>query len=123
MGVNVLVFVPDMLNVIGVGLVLPAVALAVLPGVMVNIHVPDGAINPQLAGLIVVLMGSAGDGVYVTFVAKLDPELVIVISLGLPVRAAFNPVSLTDSPSVDTLAVMVVSWYTLTFKISDGLGL
>jgi len=49
-------------NVIRVGLILPAVALAALPGVMVNMHVPDAAIVPQLAGLIVVPLGSAGDG-------------------------------------------------------------
>jgi hypothetical protein len=61
-GVNVLVFVPEILNVIGVGLVLPAVALAVLPGVIVSTHVPDAAIVPQLAGLIVVPLGKAGDG-------------------------------------------------------------
>ena len=111
-GANVLVFEPEMLNVIGVGLVLPAVALAVLPGVIVNTHVPDAAIVPQLEGLIVVPLGRAGDGEYVTLVAELDPELVIVISLGVPVRAAFNDVLLTDSPSVDTLAVRVVSFDT-----------
>ena len=60
-GVNVLVFVPEMLNVIGVGLVSPAVALAVLPGVIVNTHVPDTAIVPQLDGLIVVPLGKSGD--------------------------------------------------------------
>ena len=44
--------------------------------------------------------------------------MVIVISLGVPVSAVFNPVLLTDSPSVDTLAVSVVSFDTqvaLTF--------
>jgi len=61
-GVNVLVFVPETLNVIGVGFVLLGVALALLPGAMVNTHVPSAAIVPQLAGLIVVPLGSAGDG-------------------------------------------------------------
>ena len=103
-----MVFVPEILNVIGVGLVLPAVALAVLPGVIVSTHVPDDAIVPQLEGLIVVPLGNAGDGEYVTLIAELDPTLVIVISLGVPVRAASSPVSLIDSPSVDTLAVSVV---------------
>ena len=82
-----MVFSPEILNVIGVGLVLPAVALSVLPGVMVNIHVLYATIVPQLSGLIVVPLGSAGDGEYVTFIAELDPVLVIVIVLELPVRS------------------------------------
>ncbi len=84
-----MVFVPEILNVIGVGLILPAVALGVLPVVIVNIHVPDPAIVPQVAGLIVVPLGKVGDGEYVTFVAGFNPVLVMVICLGLPVRVAF----------------------------------
>ena len=59
--VRVFVFVPDTLNVIEVGLVLPPGALGVLPGVIVNTQVPAAAIVPQLAGLIVVPLGNAGE--------------------------------------------------------------
>jgi hypothetical protein len=56
------VFVPDILKVIGVGPVSPGAELGVLPGVIVNVHVSDAAIEPQLDGLIVVPLGSAGEG-------------------------------------------------------------
>ena len=41
----------EILNVIGVGLVFPGTALAMLPGVIVSTHVPDAAMVPQFAGL------------------------------------------------------------------------
>ncbi len=58
------------------------------------------------------------------FIAGLVPALVMVISLGVPVRAAFNPVLFTDSPSVETLVESVVSFDThatatfMTFALS-----
>ena len=48
---------------------------------MVNTHVPAGAMFPQLAGVMVVLLGNAGDGVYVTLLAVDEPVLVKVIVL------------------------------------------
>lgn len=48
----------------GVGAVSPDAALGVLPGVIVNTQVSATAIVPQLAGLIVVPLGSAGDEEY-----------------------------------------------------------
>ena len=59
--VSVLVLLPAIVSVIGVGLVSPGAALGVAPGVMVNTHVLLGAIVPQLVGLIVVPAGNAGD--------------------------------------------------------------
>ena len=57
-----LVLDPEILKVMGVGAVSPAVALGVLPGVIVNTQVSEAAIVPQLAGLMVVPLGKAGDG-------------------------------------------------------------
>ena len=62
-GVSVLVFVPEMVKVMGVGFRLPDAALGVSPGSIINTQLPDGAIVPQLAGLIVVPLGSGGEGV------------------------------------------------------------
>ena len=44
-----------------------------------------------------------------TDVAAVEPVLVMVICLGVPVNAAFNPGLLTDNASVDTLDVRVVA--------------
>ena len=57
-----MVFEPEILNVMGVGAVSPDAALGVSPGIIVNTQVSDTAIVPQLVGLIVVPLGSAGDG-------------------------------------------------------------
>ena len=59
---SVLLFVPDILRVMGVGFVSPRAALGMTPGVIVNTQVAEGAIVPQLAGLMVVPPGNAGDG-------------------------------------------------------------
>ena len=61
-GVSVLVFEPETLKVMADGAVSPDAPLGVEPGVIVNTQVSDTAIVPQLAGLIVVPLGNAGDG-------------------------------------------------------------
>ena len=66
---------------------------------MVNTHVPVGAMFPQLAGVMVVPSGNAGDGVYVTLLAVDEPVLVKVIVRATP---------LVLSASVVTLALIVV---------------
>lgn len=66
---------------------------------MVNTHVPAGAMFPQLAGVMPVPTGNAGDGLYVTLLAVEAPVLVRVIVLAAP---------LVLSASAVTLALMVV---------------
>ena len=62
-------------------------------------HVPAGAMFPQLAGVMPVPTGNAGDGLYVTLVAVDVPVLVSVIVLAAP---------LVLSASAVTLALIVV---------------
>jgi len=59
---DVLTLSPAILSVIGVGAVSPGVAFGVAPGVIVKTHVPEGAIAPQVAGVMTVPDGNAGDG-------------------------------------------------------------
>ena len=66
---------------------------------MVNTHVPAGAMFPQLAGVMPVPTGNAGDGLYVTLLAVEAPVLVRVIVLAAP---------LVLSASAVTLALIVV---------------
>ena len=73
----------------------------VAPGVTVNVHVPLTTISPQLAGLMLVPDGSAGDITYVTLLAVSVPVFVITIFLGVPVRAAFSAVLLTDKAKLE----------------------
>jgi len=49
--------------VIGVGLITPDAALGVAPGVIVKVQVVLDAISPQLAGLMLLPDGNAGDRV------------------------------------------------------------
>ena len=70
---------------------------------MVNTHVPAGGMFLQLAGVINVPAGNAGDGLYDTLVAVEAPTLVKVIVLATP---------LVLSASVVTLALIVVGGLT-----------
>ena len=56
-----MVLSPVMVTVIGVGLLLATGALGVEPGVTVSVQVPPIAIFPQLAGEILLPLGSDGD--------------------------------------------------------------
>ena len=66
---------------------------------MANTHVPAGAMFPQLAGVMVVPAGNAGDGLYVTLLAVEVPVLVKVMVLVAP---------LVFTASEVTLALIVV---------------
>ena len=110
-----------MLNVIGVGLVSPGVALGVFEGVIVTWQLCPANMVPQPVHTIEVMLADPDVG-HATLFAVTFPLLSIVMTLGFPTSAAFNEGLLTDSPSVDTLAESVVS-LTLMFQTFDGLGL
>jgi hypothetical protein len=86
-----------------VGVVSPDAELSVDPGVIVNTHVPAGAMFPQLPGDMVVPVGRLGDGEYVTDFAVFAPVLVMVIKRGVPVSWALRPTSFTESARFATL--------------------
>lgn len=63
---RVLVLLPEMFKVMGTGFISPGAALGIAPGVMVSTQISEGAIVPQLMGLMGVPLGNAGEKVYVT---------------------------------------------------------
>jgi hypothetical protein len=97
-----------MVAITGMGLVSPAAALGVAPGVKVRTQALAAAMLPQLDGDMVVPAGNAGDSVYPTDVAVALPVLVIVIVRAVPVKAGDSPVSDTATASDETLVASVV---------------
>ncbi len=100
--------VPATASVTAVGVISPAAALAVAPGVIVSTQVAAGARSPQFAGEMVAPAGNAGDAAYPTDVAVVLPVLVRVNVRGFPVKLADSAVSLTASASDGALALSVV---------------
>ena len=100
--------VPATASVTAVGLISPAAALAVAPGVIVSTQVAAGARSPQFAGEMVVPAGNAGDAAYPTDVAVMLPVLVRVNVRGFPVKLADSAILLTASASEGALALSVV---------------
>ena len=88
-------------------MVSPCTALGLVPGVIVNVHVPEAGRFEQV-DVIVVPDGSAGDTPNATDNAGSAPTFVIVIMRALPVSWGFRPGLFTESARLLRLAVIVV---------------